>query len=116
MRISTTLKLLVALLRIIRIGLPDDDRSQHGPLTSTTRPSPPGEVQPHEDDLEPDPVGVKTVDGVVYLQGVVDSEQTGRSPRIDAQSPEVINVVNQLQVSDGRGVTSMSVGPDSRPS
>ena len=27
--------------RIIRIGLPDDDRSQHGPLTSTTRPSPP---------------------------------------------------------------------------
>ena len=51
-------------------------------------------------------IGVKTVDGVAYLQGVVDSEQDraiaeDRTRRV----PNVINVVNQLQVS-GSGAAS----------
>jgi osmotically-inducible protein OsmY len=49
---------------------------------------------------------VKTVDGVVYQQGVVDSERDRAIAEDRTRKvPNVINAVNQLQVS-GSGAAS----------
>ena len=62
-------------------------------------------------------IGVKTVDGVVYLQGVVDSEQDrGIAEDRTRRVPNVINVVNRSGQRIGRGVNSIDAGRDSRPS
>ena len=43
---------------------------------------------------------MKTNDGVVYLEGVVDSEaDRARAEAIARRVPQVVSVVNQLQVS-----------------
>ena len=45
-------------------------------------------------------IAVKTNSGVVYLEGVVDSEaDRARAEQITRRVPEVLSVVNQLQVS-----------------
>src|SRR5262245_7945265 len=45
-------------------------------------------------------IAVKTIDGVVYLEGVVDSEVDRSNAENVARSiPEATRVVNQLQVS-----------------
>jgi osmotically-inducible protein OsmY len=45
-------------------------------------------------------IGVKTNDGIVYLEGVVDSEaDRARAEEIARHVPQVVNVVNQLQVN-----------------
>jgi len=45
-------------------------------------------------------IAVKTNDGVVYLEGVVDSEaDRARAEEIARRVPQVVSVVNQLQVS-----------------
>jgi len=45
-------------------------------------------------------IGVKTNEGVVYLEGVVDSEAArARAEEIARRVPQVVRVVNQLQVN-----------------
>ena len=45
-------------------------------------------------------IGVKANDGVVYLEGVVDSEaDRARAEEIARRVPQVVRVVNQLQVN-----------------
>jgi len=45
-------------------------------------------------------VSVRTVDGTVYLTGIVDSpEQQARAVEIASRVPGVKNVVNQVQVA-----------------
>jgi osmotically-inducible protein OsmY len=109
MRISTTLKLLVALLLVGSFasgcqtltgrstGRYVDDQTITAKVKSSL-------TEDKTSNLTR--IGVKTVDGVVYLQGVVDSEQDraiveDRTRRV----PDVVNVVNQLQVS-GTGAAS----------
>jgi osmotically-inducible protein OsmY len=109
MRISTALRLLVALLLVGSVasgcqsltgrstGRYVDDQTITAKVKSSL-------TEDKTSNLTR--IGVKTNDGVVYLQGVVDSEQDraiaeNRARRV----PDVINVVNQLQVS-GTGAAS----------
>ncbi len=109
MRVSTTLRLLVGLLLLGSFtagcqtltgrstGRYVDDQTITGKVKTSL-------TEDKTSNLTR--IGVKTVDGVVYLEGVVDSEQDravaeDRTRRV----PDVINVVNQLQVS-GSGAAS----------
>ena len=103
MRISTTLKLLVALLLIVSFapgcqtmtgrstGRYVDDQTIVGKVKSKL-------VAEKTSNLTR--VGVKVNSGVVYLEGVVDSEQDRAiAEDLTRSVPEVLSVVNQLQVN-----------------
>jgi osmotically-inducible protein OsmY len=109
MRISTTLRLLVALLLLGSFtsgcqsltgrstGRYVDDQTITAKVKSSL-------TEDKTSNLTR--IGVKTVDGVVYLQGVVDSEQDRATAEDLARRVQnVVSVVNQLQVS-GTGAAS----------
>src|SRR4029434_10550704 len=103
MRISTTLKLLVPLLLIVSFtpgcqtltgrstGRYVDDQTITGKVKSKLT---------AEKASNLTRVAVKVNSGVVYLEGVVDSEQDrATAENLTRSVPEVLNVVNQLQVN-----------------
>jgi osmotically-inducible protein OsmY len=102
MRSLSTLKILVALLLIASLapacgtltgrstGRYVDDQNITGKVKA-------GLTQEKTSNLTR--IAVKTIDGVVYLEGVVDTEaDRATAESIARRVPEALNVVNQLQV------------------
>ena len=103
MRVSSTAKLLIALLLTVAFasgcgsltgrstGRYVDDQNITGTVkTELTKDKTSNLTR----------IGVKTNEGVVYLEGVVDSEAArARAEEIARRVPQVVRVVNQLQVN-----------------
>jgi osmotically-inducible protein OsmY len=103
MRISPTLRLLVGLLLLVSFapgcqtltgrssGRYVDDQTIIGKVKSKL-------VADKTSNLTR--VAVKAVNGIVYLEGVVDSEaDRATAENLTRSVPEVLSVVNQLQVN-----------------